>query len=125
MALRAMMTATVSQPAIRVRSALAKLCMTSRRLVSRSSGIRAKGSAKLRTTCERTRIRSGSRPVAMMAMAGMTVMARRRKMGNLMSRKPSMMTWPAMTPTVEEERPEQRDGELDVEEALDDDLAGH
>jgi hypothetical protein len=77
------------------------------RLVSRSSGISAKGSAKLRTTCERTRMRSGSRPVAMMAMAGMMVMKRRRKMGNLMSRKPSMMTCPAMTPTVEDDRPEQ------------------
>ena len=107
MAFSAMMTETVSHPAMRVRGAERKECITSTRLVRIKSGMSAKGSAKLRTTCDRTRILSGSRPVAMTAMAGMTVMRRRRKMGNLISRKPSMMTCQAMTPTVEDERPEQ------------------
>ncbi len=49
-AFKAMMTETVSHPAMRVRGADRKECMTSARLVRTSSGMSAKGSAKLRTT---------------------------------------------------------------------------
>src|SRR5437879_13666891 len=41
-------------------------------------------------------------------MAGIIVMRRRQKMLNLIFRKPSIMTCPAIVPTVEEESPEQR-----------------
>ena len=91
---------------MRVRVALAKVSITDRRLVSSSSGISANGSVKLSTTCDRIRIFSGSSPTAMTMIAGMIVISRRRKMGNLIFRKPSMMTCPAITPTVDDDSPE-------------------
>ena len=71
MAFSVIITVTAAHPAMRVRRALAKLSITSARLVSSSSGISAKGRAKLNTTCESTRIFSGSSPVAIIATAGM------------------------------------------------------
>src|SRR5437764_1308052 len=58
------MTLTHSHPATRVALVLTKLSITSARLVNSSRGISAKGSAKLRTTCESTSIRNGSIPLA-------------------------------------------------------------
>ncbi len=70
------MTAVVSQPSDCVNPPFRNSFITPARPVRISSGISAKGRVKLRTTCERMRIFSGSRPMAMMMMAGMIVMKR-------------------------------------------------
>src|SRR6185437_9278730 len=101
-ALSARITVVVAYASQLVRRALRRWPITSCRRVRMISGIKAKGSAKLSTTWESTRIFSGSRPIAITAMAGIMVSRRRRTIGHLISRKPSMMTCPAMVLTVED-----------------------
>ncbi len=86
------MIPTAHHPAIFVRLALTKLLITEARFVSTSNGINANGNAKLSTTCDRIKIFKGSSPIAITTIAGIIVISRRKKMENLISRNPSMIT---------------------------------
>ena len=80
--------------------------MTSLRAVIKSSGTIAAGRAKLKITWLKTSTMIGSSSRLITAIAGSMVSKRRTMTGILSPTKPSMTTWPAMVPTVEEERPE-------------------
>lgn len=72
------------------------------------SGTIAKGRPKLKTTWLMTRVRVGSSPMAITAIEGTMVTSRLSHTGTCLWRNPCMITWPALVPTVEEDKPEAR-----------------
>ena len=58
------------------------------------------------TTCEITSATTGFTPMAMMTMAGAMVMRRRRATGIRHPRNPSITTWPANVPTLDDDSPD-------------------
>jgi hypothetical protein len=86
---------TTKQDAAMVALWLVASPMTVRWLVSRNSGMSAKGMPKDSTTWEMTSAWVGSTPMASTTKAGIRVMVRRSSSGIRRRSRPSMMTAPA------------------------------
>ena len=80
--------------------------ITSLRRVKSIRGTRANGMPKLRITWLKTSVRVGSSPMTMTSSAGSMVMLRRIQIGILLRRKPCIIIWPAIVPTVVDDRPD-------------------
>ena len=102
------MSAAATHARTVVRGLLTSVPMSLPALVNITRGMTAKGRPKLSTTWLMTSVRVGSRPMTITTSDGTMVARRRIQEGIRRWRKPCMMTWPAMVPTEEEERPEAR-----------------